>query len=232
MLILAGGFGTRLKAVLPDVPKALAPVNEIPFIDHVIDNCALQGVTDIICLLHYEAEKIQKNLSLLIKKKNLSEVRLRSITEDKPLGTGGAIINAIKELNIREQFLVMNADTWLSGGIKDICLMDSPALGVTSVENCERYGSIKIKNGFIEEFVEKNNSFGRNNINAGLYHFSPKDFSQYSSGVTLSLEKEILPNMVKNQSLKGIVLDVSFVDIGIPEDYYKFCRMMENGELD
>ena len=118
ILILAGGFGTRLKPLVQDVPKPLAPVDSNPFIHYLILNLIEQGADDIILLLHHKSDQIKKAIKDLDYEKKYPYLSIKFIVESEPLGTGGSVLNAINELVIRESFLVINADTWLGSGLK------------------------------------------------------------------------------------------------------------------
>ena len=118
LFVLAGGFGKRLRSSVPDVPKPLAPVDGRPFLSYLIDHWVEQGVTDFVFLLHYEARQIEFVLQQLANDPKFSAVHFSTVVENKPLGTGGAILNAIADLKMTESFLVANADTWLGSGVE------------------------------------------------------------------------------------------------------------------
>jgi D-glycero-alpha-D-manno-heptose 1-phosphate guanylyltransferase len=145
LMVLAGGFGTRLRSVVSDVPKPLAPVAGQPFIVHLIDHWVNQGVVDFIFLLHYEAEKIKRVLSELSGRDEFFGVTFRFVVETTPLGTGGAILNAIDYFGISEGFLVANADTWLSLGVRQLANSNCSAIVAVHVLNSKRYGSLKLE---------------------------------------------------------------------------------------
>ena len=132
LMVLAGGFGTRLRSVVSDVPKSLAPVAGRPFIVYLIDHWVKQGVVDFIFLLHYEAEKIESVLGELSCRDEFSEVSFRVVIESAPLGTGGAILNAVEQFGVREGFLVANADTWLGSGVKQLASSNFSAIAPSS----------------------------------------------------------------------------------------------------
>ena len=102
LIVLAGGFGKRLRTVVSNVPKPLAPVGGRPFINYLIDNWINQGVTDFIFLLHFEADKIIQQLNELSLQLPNSQVRFRFLVEEVPLGTGGAILNAIQYFDLKQ----------------------------------------------------------------------------------------------------------------------------------
>ena len=104
LIVLAGGFGSRLKTAVSDVPKPLAPIGDKTFLEYLINNWTKVGIKDITFLLHYESEKIIELLKSLSEKSFYKNVSFSFLVEDIPLGTGGSILNAIKVLNIKESF--------------------------------------------------------------------------------------------------------------------------------
>mgnify|MGYP006179553189 CR=1 FL=1 len=229
LLILAGGFGTRLRSVVKKLPKALAPINKVPFLYYQIKNWKKQGITDFVFLLHFEAEMI---ISFLESEKSgiLKNCSVKCIIEPKPLGTGGAIKYCINKLSIKENFLVANADTWLGSGIREIIKNDSLSLLVIHVKDAQRYGRVKIKKNHIVSFEEKTPKQSKGLINAGLALLSPELFD-LNENDSFSLEKSIFPHLVKNGLLRGLIVDTTFIDIGIPDDYYKFISMIKKEKI-
>ena len=140
LMVLAGGYGKRLRSVVSDVPKPLAPVCGRPFIFYLIQNWVDQGIEDFIFLLHYEAQQIENLLFELKESSSFSNVEFRTVLENKPLGTGGAILNAIDQLKLVESFLVANADTWLSSGVEIISKKSRPTIAAVKTKNTSRYG--------------------------------------------------------------------------------------------
>lgn len=231
-LVLAGGFGTRLRSLVSDVPKPLAPVAGKPFIGYLIRHWVSQGVDDFIFLLHYEAKQIENFLSELFDSNEFSRVTFRVVIETTPLGTGGAILNAIDFFGISKGFLVANADTWLGSGVKKLARMKSPTIAAVNVENSKRYGFLSCSDGKVISFKEKLDSTGQGYINSGLYNLIPEVFDGFEIGSSFSLEKEVFSRLVNSRKLEVIKLNESFIDIGVPEDYIKFCRLVELGKLD
>ena len=95
LMVLAGGFGTRLRALVTDVPKPLAPVSGKPFIVHLIEHWVEHGVKEFIFLLHFEAPLIEAILLELLSNRRFDDIKIDVIVEAKPLGAGGAILNAV-----------------------------------------------------------------------------------------------------------------------------------------
>ena len=132
LFVLAGGFGTRLRSVVSDVPKPLAPVAGKPFLMYLVDNWVVQGMREFVFLLHYESAQIQRLLLTISDYPEYSDIKFTSIVEETPLGTGGAILNAIYKLGIKESILIANADTWLKSGISP--LADAAANTIISIK--------------------------------------------------------------------------------------------------
>lgn len=225
LLILAGGKGTRLKSEVPDVPKVLAPINGIPFVDFQIKNWLSQGITSLVFILHHEAEMI-KNHIMNEHTKLLKRGLIHFVVEPYPLDTGGAISNAVRELSIKENFLVTNADTWLSSGFNLLSNAEAPALAITEVSDISRYGEVKVNKNKVLLFKEKNNMPKNGLINAGIFLFDPNHFQLIKDEI-FSLEKDLLTLLVKMNLLNAVKLDTYFIDIGIPSDYNRFCEWIK-----
>ena len=228
MLILAGGFGTRLRSVVSEVPKPLAPVDGEPFLVHLIQNLIAQGAKEFILLLHYKAEAIKQFMEQRYSMSN-SEIIINYIIETKPLGTGGSVSNALKLLKIRNSFIVVNGDTWLGDGYKELCVSPPNTIAVVRSENTTRYGRIEIENGFVKQFFEKDKFPLHGYINAGMYHLAPDLFINLKYDLPTSLERDIFQKLIEANALRIIEIDSDFKDIGIPKDYFEFCEWIESG---
>ena len=227
LLVLAGGFGTRLKTAVSNVPKALAPVGGSPFLQFQIDNWLNQGVRDFTFLLHHQADKIVYFLNEY-KTLMLKDCNVEWLIEAAPLGTGGAIANAVKELSITEDFLVTNADTWLDRGVFEIKQSCAPSILVTKTKNVARYGQVNLdRQNCVTSFSEKNVRDESGWVSAGLCKLSADLFERWN-GHSFSLEDDLFPDLVANQRLKGVSSGVNFIDIGIPKDYRRFCRLISS----
>ena len=228
LLVLAGGLGIRLRSMISDVPKPLAPVGAIPFLQLLIEQWFEQGVREFVFLLHHKADAVEAFLSSCRRTGELRHCTFRTLTEAQPLGTGGAVAFAVRHFRLSESFFVANADTWLGSGIRELDDAAPCAVAVVSVENADRYGSLRIDQGRVAAFEEKVAGAGARWINAGLYHLSPERFLDWN-GLSMSLERELLPQLVRTGQLNAVPVDADFIDIGIPEDYSRFCRWVESG---
>jgi len=229
LLVLAGGFGTRLRSVVAEVPKPMAPVAGNPFLYYLIESWIGQGVTKLTFLLHHQAKLIEEFLNIPQTRCQLGAVEVRTVVEARPLGTGGSVAHAVEKFKLTESFLVANADTWLGAGIRQLSDPRPPAIAVVKVENSERYGSVETQSGRIIRFEEKQKSVGAGEINAGLYRLHAKLFHEWN-GEPFSLESQLLPKLANAGQLEAIRLETDFIDIGIPEDYFRFCRWVESGK--
>jgi D-glycero-alpha-D-manno-heptose 1-phosphate guanylyltransferase len=228
LLVLAGGLGTRLKTAVADVPKALAPVGGVPFLQVQIEQWLAQGLHEFTFLLHHQAEQI---IAFLKAQQTgpLKNCSVNWVVEPTLMDTGGAIAYAVGELDIKDNFLMTNADTWLGGGIFELLKATSPAMAVVSLPNVSRYGQVYFdQDSRVTAFVEKKGLNQAGWINAGLYHLDSGLFKNWD-GSRFSLERTLFAELVQSHSLRAIPLNIDFIDIGVPDDYHRFCRWIEAG---
>jgi NDP-sugar pyrophosphorylase family protein len=224
-LILAGGFGTRLRSVVADVPKPLAPVAGKPFLYWLLKNLKKQGGKEVILSLHHQAGIIQEFLQSVT-----FDLEIQTVVEPAPLGTGGAIAFAIQQMEVQTPFVVMNGDTWLGQSLIELQSHLPPAIGLVHVEDTSRYGRVAWQNDLVQSFKEKQPKAGPGWINAGAYHLSSEDFANWD-GQPCSLECDLLPKWVQQGRLGACPLKTDFIDIGVPEDYQRFCQWQTNKML-
>lgn len=220
-VILSGGFGTRLAHVVSDVPKPMAPIKNKPFLEYIIGQLQNHGFDSFVFLTGYKSEIIENHF------KELPNTRF--VKEETALGTGGAILNAFEFLN--DNFYVINGDTFfdIDFSILEEFGKNKPCtIALRYTDNISRYGFVEIDKNFeISSFIEKGN-LPKNRIdgyiNGGIYRIEKsvlKRFLDEFSGQFISLETEIFPKLLKNKELFGLPVGGCFIDIGIPEDYYK-----------
>ena len=234
LLVLSGGFGTRLKTILDNTPKTLAPVGDKTFLYLLLRRWVEDGYKTITLLLHYEAQQIKDYIDSLKKEEWLDEVSINFIEEEVPLGTGGSIANAVQILKIKDPFLITNSDTWLFKSFKGIEGGHLNSVGLVEAYDASRFGSVDIKNECIISFNEKSHDVSCKDkllINAGVYFMHPNVFMNHSK-VTFSIETEIFPQLALSRNLKPYLINGSMIDIGIPEDYKQFCNLYEKGNLE
>lgn len=226
ILILAGGFGTRLKTVVSEVPKPLAPIGNKPFIQILLDQWTKDGFSNFHFLLHYQSEQMIEFIAWY--RNNNSKIKVNWVIEESPLGTGGAIANAVSHFNIKGDFLVVNADTYLGeGALNKILNSQSPSILSVQVEDISRYGSVHIHENKVLNFEEKKDKVEKGWINAGVYLLNESYFQNWD-GSPFSIESILFPKLVKLKQLNTVKVGTNFIDIGIPEDYSRFCKLIEN----
>ena len=230
MIVLAGGFGTRLRSVVTEVPKALAPVGQVPFLYLQIEYWIAQGQRSFIFLLHHQADLI---ISFLKAQKNslLTGCEVSWLVEPAPMDTGGAVANAVQQLHLRGDFIVTNADTWVGAGLRGLLQSEAPSsIAVLNLRDTSRYGQVQFNDQMsVTAFSEKGSSQGQGWINAGLCRLNADFFNNWD-GLPFSLERITLPELAGRGVLSALPLHSDFIDIGIPEDYIRFCRWIEAGK--
>jgi len=222
LIILAGGFGTRLQSILKGNPKPLADINGVPFLQLLFVKWVEQGFSNFILSLHFEYDKIIKLVEEL-KKTILVDCEVKFIVEATPLGTGGAVSFVVNELNLDGEIFIVNADTWIESGYQMIDKEEGNFIGVVQIDDTNRYGKVVMDDtDKIVRFDEKNKNGSSGLINAGVYKLSTNIFAEWD-GKAYSLERDLFPNLIHKKLLSGIELKTNFIDIGVPEDYLRFC---------
>jgi NDP-sugar pyrophosphorylase family protein len=219
--VLCGGAGTRLRALVADRPKPLAPVGGRPFLDVLLAWLEREGVRRFVLCAGFGAEAIRAALSALGKH---GEIRLS--LEDRPLGTGGALRRAL-EAERRNPVLALNGDS--------ICPLDLAAMlaqhrragarlsvAVARAREIGDYGAIRLApDGRIESFSEKPERGAREPglVNAGVYLLDGDDFVRRSPPGAFSLEADWFPRVAREGGAHGYLHAGPFLDIGTPDRY-------------
>ncbi len=228
-VILAGGLGTRIRHVLSDLPKPMAPIGDKPFLEYIIRNLSLNGFKKFLLLVGYKKEKIIE----YFQNGSRFGVEIQYSEENKPLGTGGALLNAFDKLD--EEFILINGDTFFDIEFELLCdyISDKKPetlLVLRYTDNILRYGLVEIDLDYkILCFKEKGQlpeNYADGYINGGIYYFQKEVLKKFieRSDKKISLEIDILPILVADRFLSGLPMGGKFVDIGIPEDYRLACE--------
>lgn len=223
-IVLVGGFGTRLRSIITDLPKPMAPIQDKPFLAHLLIYLKRQGITKVIFPVHYLGEKISDYFQT-----NFAGIAIQYVYEKQALGTGGAIVNALTSLqNQQEPFFVLNGDTFVQLDYHAMYLQHlnektQITMALREVDDCFRYGKVITEENKVIAFHEKGEQ-GAGLINAGVYLINPNLFLPYSLPMHFSFEKDfILPHLVQLEP-RAFMSDDYFIDIGIPEDYARAVR--------
>ncbi|ECK3894139.1 D-glycero-D-manno-heptose 1-phosphate guanosyltransferase, partial [Campylobacter coli] len=215
-IVLAGGLGTRLRSVVQDLPKPMAPINGEPFLAFVLEHLKKQGITEVILSVSYKYELIQEYF-----KDEFHGMRIRYNIEKELLGTGGAIKDALKL--IKNEVYVLNGDTFFDIDLKKLVLSNSNkiCIALKQIQNFDRYGTVNIdKQGLVTSFEEK--VFKKQGlINGGIYLLKKDIFDKFDLEKKFSFE-EFLQENYKSLKIQTQIFDDYFIDIGIPKDYRRF----------
>lgn len=217
-IILAGGLGTRLRSVVEQQPKSMAPINERPFLEYLLDFLAIQGIQRIIFSVGYKSTHITDHFG-----KKYKELSIDYAHEKEPLGTGGAIKNAMQFTRTND-VLVTNGDSLFLCDVQQQYQLHQDkqsdlTLALKPMKNFERYGTVVLnEDQRIVQFNEKrptNEGF----INGGVYIFNKSSFDKINFPLKFSIEKDYFENYLNRLSFHAISDDAYFLDIGIPVDY-------------
>ena len=220
-IVLAGGFGTRLQAVVQDVPKPMALINGRPFLDYQLNYLKSFGINHIIFSVGYKHEHISDYFG-----NDFKGMQINYAVEETPLGTGGGILNAFQYVKSGVA-LVVNGDTMFEVNLNDFYQKhkDSKAiisLALREIEDVSRYGIVETRdNHRIIGFAEKGKKSGRGLINGGVYLIEKDFFEQNNFEHKFSMEKDAFEQYYTTQYFSGFPYKSYFLDIGIPEDYKK-----------
>ena len=235
-ILLCGGLGTRLRSVVSDRPKPMADIAGKPFLHYLVKMLSESGVKHLIFALGYMGEQIEAYFQS-------GEDYGLSISysyEDSPLGTGGAIRNALSNVS-GENVLVLNADTYFHTDYESLLreqLKNKSAMTIAGrkIEDISRYGAIlKDESGRILRWNEKMSSDQvetprPGEINGGIYVMQKSLIEKIPEGKQ-SLENDCIPAWLEDGLyLQAIPSDGYFMDIGIPEDYAQFKEDVESGK--
>lgn len=226
-IILAGGFGTRLKEVITDLPKPMAPINEIPFLNFLLNFLTCQGITHIVISTGHLSEKITDYYGAINNKAVYNGTEISFSHEKAPLGTGGAIRLALEKCT-QENVFVLNGDSFFDFDINHFAVKHKSkkslfSLALRHVEDASRYGTVVCnETNKITSFKEKNGEKKSGQINAGIYLLNKNEYLKRTEDLkNFSIEKDFFEKQLNEDKLLGFKYDGYFIDIGIPEDYTK-----------
>ena len=219
VLLLVGGMGTRLRPVLSDKPKPLAPVGDITFLELLVLQLRSQGLRQLIMCSGFQAGQIQQEFGDGSK----WSVKIDYSEETRALGTAGAIKFAERFLLQACDFVVMNGDSFLELDLGRLIRFHREhggcaSMAVRRVADAARYGTVQSdENKRVVRFGEKMGIPEPGTINGGVYVFN-RDVLRHIPDGPSSLEKDVLPDLL-NHGVFALEQSGMFIDIGTPEDY-------------
>jgi NDP-sugar pyrophosphorylase family protein len=222
VLILCGGLGSRLRPIVHDRPKGLALVGGKPFMDILVEDLIRQGFRRVIFCVGYLKEQIIDRYSAR------GDAEYRFSQEDVPLGTGGAVQNALPLIR-SNPFVVMNGDSRCHVDFKELYAFHhikaaAASFVVTQADQRHDGGVVCLdETQKIRFFLEKSRGKDQHGcfISAGIYLLQQEDVGLPHMALPCSLEQDVFPTLVNTKSCYGFVVGSQLVDIGTPERYWK-----------
>ena len=220
-LILAGGFGTRLRPLTDHVPKSLLPICNRPFLEHQIRLLAEHGVNEATLLTGYLAEDFAPFAAQM---RATVGLELDVSTEDEPLGTAGAVRSVLERLD--GTTIVLNGDVLTDLNIGDALAFHrakeaAVTIVLTPVDDARPYGLVSMNDGArVEAFLEKPTELVAGEINAGTYILEPSVLNEVPAGEFWQFEQQLFPSLLEQRApIFGYVSDSYWLDIGTPERF-------------
>jgi D-glycero-alpha-D-manno-heptose 1-phosphate guanylyltransferase len=217
-IILAGGLGTRLKHIVSNVPKPMAPINGKPFLEYVLDDLETKGINHVIMAVCHMKDVIINHFG-----NEYKGIFIDYSIETNPLLTGGAIKQATNFCK-EESFFVINGDTFFDVDLQAIIQQhihdeNDVTIAVKRMKDFDRYGCVVIKDRKIIAFKEKQFcQYGY--INGGIYYINKKTIKSIEKK-TFSFENDFMEKQCKYLKIGACIDSGYFIDIGIAADYYR-----------
>lgn len=226
-IILAGGLGTRLRETVPGLPKPMAPIHGRPFLEFQMDYWIQEGVQKFIISVGYLYQIIMDHFGSCYQ-----GIPVKYVIEKTPLGTGGGMLLAAKEVN--EPFLLLNGDTFFEVNLEILLKFHYTTnsdwtFSLFRTNDVVRYMGMDVsKEGRILS-LKSDNKQSEQLANGGVYLVNPSVLKQFEPqiGIKLSLEDGILPAILNiNAVVSGIECQGNFIDIGVPDDYFRASEIL------
>jgi mannose-1-phosphate guanylyltransferase len=224
-VILVGGLGTRLRPLTDRTRKDMLPLVDRPQLAYTFEHLRRFGVERAVISCGYLPTQIQEHFG-----DRYGDLRLEYKIEEEPLGTGGAIRFAAE--GIEEPFFALNGDSLRETDLDALVAFHRErdcraTILLTPVEDPSRYGLVRVGgDGRVLSFLEKPRpeEIDTNLINAGMYVLEPDVLELIPAGRAVSIEREVFPQLVEDQTVYGVPLPGYWLDIGTPEAYLQAHR--------
>jgi D-glycero-alpha-D-manno-heptose 1-phosphate guanylyltransferase len=224
-IVLAGGFGTRLREVVPDLPKPMAPIAGRPFLEILLNDLAHKGFKRVVLSLGYKAQIIISHFG-----DQFAGMGIAYAVEETPLGTGGAARLGLSQCRGDHAF-IFNGDTFLDLEARAVEILwqrhKQPIIVAREVSDTARYGRLLTEGGRVTGFTEKGVN-GQGLINAGCYVLGAGQLNAWPLNMPFSLEADYFTEIVKTERLNIFKTQGVFIDIGVPEDYLRAQALLVN----
>ena len=219
-IVLAGGLGTRLARVTRDIPKPMAPVGSRPFLEYLLDDLVDQGVEQTVLAVSYRWEVIREHFGSVYRGMDLNYS-----VEEIPLGTGGAIQQALATLT-DDEVVVLNGDTRFRVDLAEMEKIHRNSgapltIALKQVTDSGRFGRVEVSaDGVVTSFLEKSTG-GPGWINGGVYILNSSLFKDFPMPERFSFELDLVEPNIDRIQPQAYQSDAYFIDMGIPEDYQR-----------
>lgn len=231
-VVLAGGLGSRLRTLVPDLPKALAPVGDRAFIDYVLSRLRDAGITEAVLCLGHRAQQI---VDYLDDCERFTGLTISYSIEDTPRGTAGALKYAVGSTD--EQFLVVNGDSYHELDVSSLfafhakAKLEDPAVVATMVAvkafDINTYGLLTIAPPFRLAEIRTTRTRQTDWINAGFYLFERDILEFLPEDIPSAIESNVIPAALKAGRHICVYCSTDFfVDIGTPSGYGRFLQYL------
>jgi mannose-1-phosphate guanylyltransferase len=231
-VVLVGGEGTRMRPLTETIPKPLLPLVDRPILAHVLDHLARHGVHEVVLSSPY----LEAVFHPFIQGRH-GDPAITWITETEPLGTGGAIVNALDALG-EEPFFALNGDILTD---LDLTAMleahrsagASVSIALHHVEDARAFGLVEMaEDGRVVAFREKPTAPIPGDVNAGTYLLDPSALREWTPGATISIEREIFPAVIgAGARVQGFLARAYWLDLGTPQTYLRATFDMLEGKV-
>lgn len=218
-VILAGGLGTRLRSSVPELPKPMAPIDDKPFLEYMLNYLASYGIEHVVLSVGYKYEVIEEHFG-----RTYSGMALTYAVEKEPLGTGGGIRFAATHIH-NDQFFLLNGDTFFNVNLKDLheffdAYDADIAMTIKHMRDFFRYGIVEHDGCRVTGFAAKK-PVSKGYINGGVYLIRKKLMNKFQLPEKFSFENDFLEKYLSELKVYAMECSEYFIDIGIPRDYEK-----------
>lgn len=224
-ILLAGGLGMRLRTALPGIPKCLAPVADRTFLQVQLAQLSSQGMERFVLALGHLAGQV-----IEVARELRRSFAVEWLVEPRPLGTGGAALFAMHHAALSEA-VIANADTFLRADLSPLIAPldgDREEIRMLAVraDDASRFGRVVVDGGKAKAFMPRG-SPRSGLINAGIYRVRRSALAGYRPGQAFSLEADVIEALAARGKVAAAVVPGTLTDIGVPNDYLRFCRSEE-----
>lgn len=223
-IVLAGGLGTRLRSVVSEVPKPMAPVAGRPFLAYLLDRLVAQRYDHVVLATGYLHTRIEQYFGNCYR-----SLAVTYSQEEQPMGTGGAIRMALTHCR-ETSVTVLNGDTLFDISMDELYRQHQGrdavlTIALRRVEDVSRYGAVAVDaDGRIRSFVEKGKVSGSGWINGGIYILDSTLLNGWAVGMPFSFERDVMQAQYGDRAFYAQPSDAYFIDIGVPDDYRRAQR--------